>query len=80
MNDALLDWQSAQKFPFGTAPANGAGSFGPIIQLIRNYDAVIGQAANAAEDGHGFMVEHTAPTSQVRDVVGLGSTSATSSA
>jgi hypothetical protein len=69
VNDALLDWQSAQKFPNDTAPSNGAGAFGPRIDLLSNYDAVIGQAADAARDGQGFFVEHSSPTSHVRDIV-----------
>jgi hypothetical protein len=72
VNDALLDWQSAEKFAVGTLPANGAGAFGPIVPRIANYDAVITQAANEAPDGHGFLIEYTAPASHVRDVVWSG--------
>lgn len=72
VNDALYDWQSAQKFPFGTAPANGAGSFGPRINLPTNYEAVVAHAAGAAQDGQGFLVEHSAPSSHVRDIVWAG--------
>ncbi|HTU58197.1 MAG TPA: DUF2330 domain-containing protein, partial [Polyangiales bacterium] len=72
VNDALFDWHGAQKFPFGTAPANGAGAFGPRIDLPSNYHAVIGQAANAARDGQGFFVEHSTPTSHVRDIIWSG--------
>ena len=72
VNDALFDWHSAQKFPNGALPANGAGAFGPRIALLSNYEAVIAQAANEAHDGQGFFVEHSTPTSHVRDVVWSG--------
>ena len=72
VNDALFDWHSAQKFPSGAAPANGAGAFGAIVALPSNYEAVIGQAANAARDGQGFFIEHSTPSSHVRDIVWSG--------
>lgn len=69
INDALFDWQSAEKFRAGTSPANGAGSFGPIVPALSNYEEVVTQAANAARAGQGFFVEYSAPASHVRDVL-----------
>jgi hypothetical protein len=68
INDALIDWLTAQKYVNGTLPAGGAGPFGPKIRKPSNYDAIVIAAAHEA-GGQGFVTELGGPASQYRDKV-----------
>ncbi|MET0344103.1 MAG: DUF2330 domain-containing protein [Polyangiales bacterium] len=68
LNDALIDWSSARKFPASTLPAGGGGPFGPLLDKPRNYDALVTAAANQAA-GQGFVTELAGPASRFRSKV-----------
>jgi len=69
INDALLDWLSAKRYPAGTLPAGGVGPFNASLAgTPSNYDAVVTAAVDEAK-GQGFVTELGAPASRYRDKV-----------
>jgi hypothetical protein len=68
INDALIDWSSAETYKVGTLPSGGVGPFGEYVRTPSNYEAVVGAAANEA-GGQGFLTELAGPASQFRDKV-----------
>lgn len=68
LNDALIDWSTGRKFAAGALPAGGAGPFGPVLELPRNYSALVTAAADEA-GGRGFVSELGGPASQYRDKI-----------
>jgi hypothetical protein len=68
LNDAMIDWQQAQKFLAGTPPSGGGGPSVPFFGRPSNYDVVVSTAANEA-GGQGFVTELAEPASQFRDAI-----------
>lgn len=68
LNDAVIDWLTAEKFLAGTLPAGGVGPFGDHAREPANYDAVVAAAVSEA-GGRGFVTELAAPASQFRERV-----------
>jgi hypothetical protein len=68
INQALIDWLSAEKYAAGTLPVGGVGPFGPHVNKPSNYDAVV-TAASREAGGQGFVTELGGPASQFRDKV-----------
>jgi Uncharacterized protein conserved in bacteria (DUF2330)/Cytochrome c554 and c-prime len=68
LNDAVIDWLTAEKYVAGTLPSGGVGPFGDHAREPTNYDAVVAAAADEA-GGQGFVTELGAPASQFRERV-----------
>lgn len=68
MDDAPIDWLTAQRFPSGTLPGGGVGPGGAYGKRPSNYDALVTKAADEA-GGRGFVTELAGPASQYRDKV-----------
>jgi hypothetical protein len=68
LNEASIDWLTAQTFLGSTLPSGGGGPYGTTVSKPVNYDALVTAAANEA-GGQGFVTELAGPASQFRDKV-----------
>lgn len=68
IDEAPIDWLTAQRFPSGTLPGGGVGPGGAYGSRPSNYDALVTKAADDA-GGRGFVTELAGPASQYRDKV-----------
>jgi hypothetical protein len=68
IDEASIDWLTAQRFPSGTLPGGGVGPGGAYGSRPSNYDGLVTKTADEA-GGRGFVTELAGPASQYRDKV-----------